>query len=380
MRIADRLYLTYCLNVYAGETWEDQFRAIREHAEPIARRVAHGAPFGLGLRLSAASAAHLAAHASRVADLRAYLTDHNLYALTVNAFPFGRFHGVPVKDAVYQPDWTHPERLAYTLDAARVLAALIPEGVTGSISTAPLTFKGWPDWSSAVPAAAAAFARAGQELAHIQDAAQRRLVLAMEPEPFCYPETVQELCEVFGHVPAAARSQGTLGACFDTAHYAVEFEDLSAGLRRLRAEGIPVGKIQLSAALRGDTTADVRSELSAFDDPVYLHQACARVGRTLLRTDTLRPMLDDARAWEAGGEIRVHYHVPLFVERVGALTSTAPLLAESSFVREACSGITQTLEIETYTWQVWRNATGAAGSIDDGIVREFEWVRDRIAP
>jgi hypothetical protein len=92
-------------------------------------------------------------------------------------------------------------------------------------------------------------------------------------------------------------------------------------------------------------------------------------------------MLDDARAWKAAdGEIRVHYHVPLFVERFGALASTAPLLGEPSFVREACSGITQTLEIETYTWQVWRDATGSAGGIDDGIVREFEWVRDRIAP
>jgi hypothetical protein len=339
-----------------------------------------GKPFGLGLRLSAASAANLAAHPNFVADLRAYLADHNLYALTVNAFPYGRFHGVPVKDAVYQPDWTRPERLAYTLDVARVLAELLPEDVAGSISTSPLTFKGWPDWARNVPAAAAEFARAGRELAQIQDRTERRLILSIEPEPYCYPETVPELCEVFGHVPAETRSLGTLGTCFDTAHQAVEFEDLAAGLRRLRAEAIPVGKIQLSAALRGMASDAVRTELAAFDDPVYLHQACARIGGTILRTDTLRPMLDDARAWEPGGEIRVHYHVPLFVERTGSIGTTAAFLAEPSFVKEACSGITQTLEIETYTWHVWRNATGEVGSVDDGIAHEFKWVRKHLAP
>ena len=42
------------------------------------------------------------------------------------------------------------------------------------------------------------------------------------------------------------------------------------------------------------------------------------------------------------------------------------------------SGITTTLEVETYTWSVWRDATGAPGAIDDGIVRELGWVRERL--
>lgn len=379
MRIRDSLHLTYCLNVHPGETWEDQFRAIRDHAEPIARRVAGGHPFGLGLRLSADSAAHLASHPADLARLRDYLADHNLYALTVNAFPYGRFHGVPVKDGVYRPSWAQPERLAYTLDVARVLSALLPEGVTGSLSTAPLTFKGWPDWERDVPAALAMFAEAGRRLAALAADTGRHLVLAMEPEPFCYPETTPELCDVFARIPPEIRSLRTLGCCFDTAHQAVEFEDLARGLASLQAREIPVGKIQLSSAMAGSGDAAAREQLRAFCDPVYLHQACVRSAGGIRRTADLLPLVEDERVWQSGDEIRVHYHVPLFTDRFGAMGSTSHLLAEPAFAAQATSGVTSTLEIETYTWKVWQDATGDALPVDDGIVREIEWVR-RLLP
>jgi len=376
MQLGDNLHLTYCLNVHAGESWAEQFAAIRESATAIARRVAGDKPFGLGLRLSAASAAELVARPELIDELRRYLESANLYVLTVNAFPYGRFHGVPVKDAVYQPDWSDPARLAYTLNVAGVMAQLLPEWVEGSISTAPLTFKGWPDWPAAFEAGLANFAAAGQALEKIASQSQRRLLLAMEPEPGCYPETIDEVCAVFERLPSAVRRLDTLGVCYDTAHQAVEFEDLAAGLRQLRERQIRVGKIQLSAALRGPTTEAVRADLVRFDDPVYLHQCCLRqTDGAIRRSDNLRPMLDDASAWQAGGEIRVHYHVPLFVEQTGTLATTADLLQDAEFRRIIGEGITSTLEIETYTWDVWQTANRAAGAVADGIVREFDWVR-----
>ena len=45
-----------------------------------------------------------------------------------------------MKEQVYLPDWLDPERLAYTDRLADILAALVPEGVEGTISTVPGAF------------------------------------------------------------------------------------------------------------------------------------------------------------------------------------------------------------------------------------------------
>ena len=49
-----------------------------------------------------------------------------------------------MKENVYLPDWSSPQRRAYTERCAALLAGLLPEGVhEGSISTVPLGFKGF---------------------------------------------------------------------------------------------------------------------------------------------------------------------------------------------------------------------------------------------
>ena len=64
---------------------------------------------------------------------------------TVNGFPHGTFHGQPVKADVHAPDWRTEERVAYTLRLAEILAALLPDGVDGTISTNPLSYEPWLD-------------------------------------------------------------------------------------------------------------------------------------------------------------------------------------------------------------------------------------------
>ena len=51
-----------------------------------------------------------------------------------------------------------------------------------------------------------------------------------------------------------------MGVCYDVCHAAVEFEDPAGSLQALRAAGIGVPKLQLSAALR---IAAVGSETAA---------------------------------------------------------------------------------------------------------------------
>ncbi len=110
--------------------------------------------------------------------------------------------------------------------------------------------------------------------------------------------------------------------------------------------------------------ATAHAELRAFADPIYLHQVTERgSGRTW-------PDLPEALAADGGGEEwRVHFHVPIFVERYGALQSTQEHLRR-------CIERVQTshLEIETYTWDVLP-ADLKASSVES-IAREYEWVLD----
>ena len=65
----------------------------------------------------------------------------------MNGFPYGPFHGQAVKANVHAPDWRDEERLRYTLRLIQILEHLLPEGMTGGISTSPLSYKAWVDGS-----------------------------------------------------------------------------------------------------------------------------------------------------------------------------------------------------------------------------------------
>src|SRR5438067_1352879 len=55
-----------------------------------------------------------------------------------------RFDCAKVKENVYMPDWTSPERVEYTKLLFDLLARFTPEGVEASVSTLPASFKGFP--------------------------------------------------------------------------------------------------------------------------------------------------------------------------------------------------------------------------------------------
>ena len=62
------------------------------------------------------------------------LRDERLVAFTGNAFVMGAFHGAPLKDDVYRPSWSDPERVAYTLGFAELLTAWCGEETELSLS------------------------------------------------------------------------------------------------------------------------------------------------------------------------------------------------------------------------------------------------------
>ena len=114
-------HLTYCTNIHPGESWGAVFDNVRTHVLAVKQRVAPTLPFGVGLRLSAAAARELSAP-DELARFKEFLAAQQLYVFTINGFPYGPFHGQPVKAAVYRPDWREAERRRYTdlLDSLQV--------------------------------------------------------------------------------------------------------------------------------------------------------------------------------------------------------------------------------------------------------------------
>ena len=262
------LHLSYCTNIHPGESWPEVRANLERYLVPVRERVAPGQPFGVGLRLSGESARALAA--SEVLDeLRAFLRAHDLYVFTINGFPYGPFHGRPVKEQVYLPDWLDPERLAYTDRLADILAALVPEGVEGTISTVPGAFAPRVHGDADQSRMARAMLDHVAHLVRIRRDTGKRIALALEPEPCCFLETISEAVSFFERhlfsgeaVGALAKTTGLtngdaerairehLGVCLDACHLAVEFEEPARVLAALDAAGIRVPKVQVTAGLR----------------------------------------------------------------------------------------------------------------------------------
>jgi sugar phosphate isomerase/epimerase len=341
-------HLTYCTNIHPANGWAAVWGSLREHAPALKARISPGAPFGLGLRLSGAESEELL-QGDRLERFKAWLGAEGLYVFTLNAFPHGAFHGQPVKAEVHAPDWRSDERVAYTLRMAEILAALLPDGMDGTISTNPLSYRPWLD-GDGIEAATRNVRRVDQELRGT------RIALAIEPEADGVLVTVEDVIRWWPD------DLENVTVCFDACHSAVAYEEPEAALDALDEAGIRVGKAQLSAALI--VPAEAYEQLRDFADPIYLHQVTERGSH--------RSWPDLPEALSDGGardEWRVHFHVPIFVERYGAMMSTQEHL-------ERCIRRVRTahLEIETYTWDVLPPELKAPQV--ESIAREYEWVLD----
>ena len=389
------VHLSYCTNIHPGETWPEVRANLERYLVPVRERVAPGRPFGVGLRLSGEAARELAT--PQVLDeLRAFLAAHDLYVFTINGFPYGPFHGRPVKEQVYLPDWLDPERLAYTDRLADILAALVPDEVEGTISTGPGAFAPRVHGDADQARMARAMIDHVALLVRIRNSTGRRIALALEPEPCCFLETIDETVAFFEQhlfsdvaVGALERMTGLtradaeqairdhLGVCLDACHLAVEFEDPARVLSTLAAAGIRVPKVQVTAGLRvviGDDAAATLDALGAFADDVYLHQVVERrQDGSLVRHLDLPQALAAARGVTGGGprEWRVHFHVPVFRDRYGLFEGTQEYVAELlRLIQER--GASRHFECETYTWDVLPEEFRREGIVA-GIAREVEW-------
>jgi sugar phosphate isomerase/epimerase len=392
MRMSDSLqHLTYCLNVHPGETWAQCLDNIQTKTQAVREAVCPTASFGLGLRLSHQAAQELAVPKT-LAAFKHYLAEQSLYAFTLNGFPYGTFHGSPVKQAVYKPDWRQPERLAYTTQLADILAALLPEGIEGSISTVPASYKAWITSDAQRQAMLDNLTNCAVHLSELEARTGRVIHLGLEPEPDCYIETTAEsiafLSELFQagalHL-AKTRDQALdaaeallrrhIGICFDTCHLALQYEDLAHSLAALKAAEIRVSKVQLSAALDTQGTEANRGRLVAFNDPVYLHQVKTQQpdGQIVAYPDlpeALSSPVIDQDTW------RVHCHIPLYYRERDGIGTTADLLTPE--LMSILFAASRHFEIETYTFDVLPADMRERG-VRHSIIEEFKWIQARIS-
>jgi len=398
MRIQTRAaqgYLGYCANVHPGETLDDVLTALRSFGPAVRDRLGVEAlSYGLWLSRTALTAAR----GVRRRELQQALEDSGLLALTFNGFPYGNFHAHTVKRGVYHPDLGSPERRAYLFELAQLLCGLLPDDAEeGTISTLPIGHRDDPPDASALGgthsaqphavqlSAARALCGLCEDLARLRDQTKKSVRICLEPEPGCWIETTQDAIRFFcEYLPEVASRLGVnqallqqhLGLCYDTCHQAICFEDAAASLQQLQRAGIRIGKVQLSSALELDAPRHPEQQraLARFKEPRFLHQVRTRTpdGRVLGVDD-----LDQIAQLPASHPWRVHFHVPVHLDRLDSMRTTRPFLDQVLSLLATQAELPH-MEIETYTWSVLPGAKLDDAALACGLAEEIAFARERL--
>jgi len=395
-------HLSYCTNIHPGESWSEHFAAIKNNFPFIKEKISPDKPMGIGLRLSNEASIELIKK-EHLSEFKHWLKDQDAYVFTMNGFPYGGFHRTVVKDQVHTPDWTTNERVDYTLRLFHILSALIPTEMDGGVSTSPLSYRLWFNTKEQLAATRETGTKniiaVVVKLIEIHRSAGKLLHLDIEPEPDGLLETGEEFIEWFendllrigipviqskfdvSHQQAEDLIKEHLRLCYDVCHFAIGYESHNEVINNVVKRGIKIGKIQISAALKAKVDLSennrkrIKQSFEQFNEPVYLHQVVAKLtGGKLLRYPDLPEALKEIEN-PLMEEWRAHFHVPIFAEKFGVLSSTQDEIKEVLLLQKI-SPFTNHLEVETYTWEVI--PTELKLPMQDSIIRELQWVKQTL--
>ncbi len=382
MHLDHQHHLAYCTNIHPAESWAETLGVLQEHTLKVRDKVIRGdEPYAIGLRLSALAARELMEE-DNLPLFQDWLSSENCYVFTINGFPYGAFHGTRVKENVYLPDWSSTERLVYTNQLFNIISRLAPEGVEGSVSTLPGSFKAFKADESSLFANLETCAR------HIEDLSEqtgRDLHLGLEPEPLGHFENTRDTLAFFDRLLGQSDDPDLLlrrvGINYDTCHFAVEFNDCRESLEAFRDAGLRISKVHLSNALAFDLdNPDAMRAIAQFDEPTYLHQLITNGGeRRRFFTDlpeALTLLQEPSIMTEGHQEARVHFHIPLYADPATPLRSTKSHVSELLAYRRAQPDFCSHFEIETYTWGVLPD--DLQKPIVDQIAEEYRWVLSQL--
>ena len=384
----------YSTNVHPGEDLAQVLDSLERFAIPVRRAVfGDRAEAGLELRLGIGAARDLLRPAARE-KLAAFLGESRLRLFSINAYPLRDFHAPRVKEEAYRPAWTDPARPLWTRRIAGILAALLPPGLAGTISTLGGTYRRWGDGPRARAAIARGYLEVIEELEEIEERSGRRIALAVEPEPDTTFETAGDLIRFFEGVllPAARRRwkgrlrtarieevlRGRFTVNLDTCHLSVVFRRPAGEMEVLRRAGIAIGKVHVTSAValeRPAVSPRAYAQLRGMDEPRYLHQVRGADGRgrPVLALADLGDLPGDPGALGRAVRLRSHFHLPVSSARWGRLETTREETREAVLLalrKDLC----RQLVIETYTWPVIAGRGRGRLDLVREIAREFRWL------
>ncbi|MGB0581449.1 MAG: metabolite traffic protein EboE [Limisphaerales bacterium] len=378
MKLKHGLHLAYCTNIHRGGSWAETFASLETHVMAVRQRVCPDEAYAIGLRLGADAARELSDRET-LSRFRRWLDEKNCYVFTVNGFPYGQFHGTRVKEQVYAPDWTTDERVEYTNLLFDLIAEIVPNGVEGSVSTVPVSYKEFITGDRHVAVARKNIWRSIEHIEKVARKTGKKLHLGLEPEPLCYLETSEEMVQFVEQMRADRRGdlrlEEHLGINYDCCHLAVEYESPAEAIGRLKQHKIKFSKFHISNALKVNPTPEVRQALNAFSDDIYFHQTIARDsdGNIVRHKDLdvalsgynhLPPALTD--------EWRIHFHIPLHAEPTEIFGTTADHVQGVLDLLKADPSMCSHLEMETYTWEVMPGHMKKRNVVDQ-LVGEYQW-------
>ena len=368
--------LTYCMNVHPGEDLAAVDKALADVTLPLRDALGGDCRFPIGLRFGSQAAKELRVPES-VRRLTAFMRRNRLGAIGVNGFPYGPFHGQPIKTSVYEPDWENPHRAAYTRDLFYALTHL-PAADLGndhrlSVTTVPLAYNRGQGISDAMLTNLCGMALF---LRKLEGFTGLRMCLALEPEPDCLLEDTRTTIDFFERLwqcpdwnPAY---RDLIGVCFDACHFALSYEDPLNALRSIVSANIPVARIQASAALELTQYATAE-DLAPFLDATYLHQTRRREDDASLTCfpDLTRELFPQV----VGRRGRIHFHVPLSWEGTGRLGTTRHTLTPAFWRYVRAGG--WPVEIESYAYFVYPDYLRTR-TLSESLLADILWVREQL--
>ncbi len=376
MKISRDKDLCYCFNVFDKDSAHPFSADFRGRIRAIKSAIFAGdnKPFGIGLWLNEEKLRAFTSE-SAIRNLRELLVAENFYVFTLNAFPYSSFHGSPVKENVYLPDWRSEERLEYSMASADLLSRILPEETEGSISTVPGGYKKFISKRDFAKIASNIL-RMNEHLKRIFSNTGKKIRLAIEFEPDCVWEKAEDFVEFRAKYLSSLNELGNfIGVCYDCSHAEVVGANLDADIKLLGTANTDIVKFQISAALSA-YLPDAKFALAKFADNIYLHQtSLLRDGEIVRRY----PDLPELLAQDETGEIVSHYHLPIFFESDASniIHTKKNILARLLELANNDLIQCQHLEIETYTYSVLPKDIFNA-SIDEMIIREYSYLIKKI--
>ncbi len=381
MKLNHGIHLAYCTNIHRGEMWCETFASLKKHSLAVREKICPREPFAIGLRLSNRAAIELSERKTLL-EFQKWLEKNSCYVFTINGFPFGQFHGARVKEQVYAPDWTSPERLDYTNRLFNLLAKLLPDGTEGSVSTLPGSFKEFISSREQEIKIRENIFRCVEHISRLSEKSKRKLHLGLEPEPLCLLENSAETISFFEKLRDEHKNDPRigefLGVNYDCCHFAIEFEGPQDAIAAFQKAGIKISKIHLSSALKTKTTKEARGALEKFADDVYLHQVVARDANGKLKffrdlPDALG--LPNSKLNTQNSkfpEWRIHFHVPLHAPAAPPFQNTNDHLLGILDLLKKNPKFCSHLEMETYTWEVLPPELKSRNVVDQ-LAAEYDW-------